>query len=314
MRGAEDAHGPFLYVTSLFFELSKFRLNQPRPLRTVRLRNQDGFRGLAINPQGYLFVESGNVSEGTIKVYDARTLRAVRKLEGIYASSLVSGPGGYIYATNCGDGVYVIAPDGTGVIGSVSDHVVGACKVAFDPSGDLFVENQDSIAIYRPIDKPGQWHFTRELKNGIRSPNALAFDRIGNLYVANVRPYKRGSVVVFSPSSSSPYRVITSGIGVPAAVATDSKFRLFVANSPFSARRGFLHGWVAVYAPNSNEPLRELRAKIDEPTALAVSSADELYVANYRAAVAVYGPVGERLLRVLSDGVHDPDALAIAKP
>jgi len=314
-RGAESAKTSFLYVASLFFKLSKFRLDGSMPLRTVRLRNSNGFQGLAVNPQGYLFVESGNVSEGTISVYDARTLRAVRELGGPYVSSLVSGPGGYIYAANCGDAIYVIAPDGTGVVGFVTDHVVGACKLAFGPSGDLFVENQNSVAIYTPVGKSGQWQFTRELKKRIRHPNALAFDRLGNLYVADAPSYKSGSVVVFSSGNFSPYRVITSGIAAPAALATDSMLRLFVANDPFSVRHGFLHGWVSVYVPTSNEPVRRLKERIDEPTALAVSSANELYVANYRGGVvAVYAPVGKQLLRVLTDGVHDPNALAIAQP
>jgi DNA-binding beta-propeller fold protein YncE len=315
MRGPESAKPSFLYVASLFFKLSKFRLNASTPLRTVRLRNSDGFQGLAVNPQGYLFVESGNVSEGTISVYDARTLRAVREVVGPYVSRLVSGPGGYIYAANCGDAIYVIAPDGTGVVGFVRDHVVGACKLAFDPSGDLFVENQSSVAIYSPAGKPGQWQFTRELKNGIRHPNALAFDRLGNLYVADAPSYKPSSVVVFSSGSSSPYRVLTSGIAAPAALATDSMLRLFVANAPFSVRHGFLHGWVSVYGPTSKEPVRKLKERIDEPTALVVSSANELYVANYRGGgVAVYAPAGKQLLRVLTHGVQDPDALAIAQP
>lgn len=315
MRGAESAKTSFLYVASLFFELSKFRLDGSMPLRTVRLRNSNGFQGLAVNPQGYLFVESGNVSDGTISVYDARTLRAVRELRGPYVSWLVSGPRGYIYAANCGDAIYVIAPDGTGVVGFVTDHVVGACKLAFGPSGDLFVENQNSVAIYTPVSGSEQWQFTRELKKGIRHPNALAFDRLGNLYVGDAPSYKSGSVVVFSSGNSSPYRVITSGIAAPAALATDSMRRLFVANDPFSVRHGFLHGWVSVYVPTSNEPVRRLKERIDEPTALAVSSANELYIANYRGGgVAVYGPAGKQLLRVLIDGVHDPDALAIARP
>jgi DNA-binding beta-propeller fold protein YncE len=314
MREAESAKPSFLYVASLFFELSKFTLDGSKPLRTVRLRNSNGFQGLAVNPQGYLFVESGNLSEGTISVYDARTLRAVREIGGTYVPWLVSGPGGYVYGANCGDAIYVIAPEGTGVVGFVTDHVVGACKLAFDPSGDLFVENQHSIAIYTPIGTSGQWQFTRELKKGIRHPNALGFDRLGHLYVADAPLHKSGSVAVFSPGNSSPYRVITSGIAAPAALATDSMLRLFVANDPFSVRHGFLRGWVSVYSPTSNEPVRKLQESIDEPTALAVSSANELYVANYRGGgVAVYGPAGKQLLHVLTDGVHDPDALAIAQ-
>ena len=239
----------------------------------------------------------------------------MRELVGPYVPWLVSGPSGLPYAANCGDAIYVLAHDGSGVVGFVTDHVVGTCKLAFDPSGDMFVENQNSVAIYIPAGTSGQWQFTRELKKGIRHPNALAFDRFGNLYVADAPLYKPSSVVVFSSGSSSPYRALTSGITAPAALATDSMLRLFVANDPFSVRRGFLHGWVSVYGPTSKEPVRKLKRGIDEPTALVVSSANELYVANYHGGgVAVYAPAGKQLLRVLADGVQDPDTLAIAQP
>lgn len=175
MRGAESAKTSFLYVASLFFELSKFRLDGSMPLRTVRLRNSNGFQGLAVNPQGYLFVESGNVSDGTISVYDARTLRAVRELRGPYVSWLVSGPRGYIYAANCGDAIYVIAPDGTGVVGFVTDHVVGACKLAFGPSGDLFVENQNSVAIYTPVSGSEQWAVHARAEEGDTASQRTSF-------------------------------------------------------------------------------------------------------------------------------------------
>lgn len=98
---------------------------------------------------------------------------------------------------------------------------------------------------------PGTTSVLRAISQGLNNPDSLAFDRSGNLYVAN-RGGNSGSggdtVTVYAPGSTSVLRTISQGLNGPVALAFDRTGNLYVAN----------YSNVTVYAPGSTSVLRTI--------------------------------------------------------
>ena len=121
-------------------------------------------------------------------------------------------------------------------------------------------------------------------------PTAIAFDRSGNLYVANHNggPNGRGYISVFAPGSAKPARTISQGVNVPYSVAFDSKGNLYVANyirAPDAPKLN--NGAVTVYRPNTGTPYRTI-THTAHPHQIVVDSKDNLYVAGL--SLELYAP------------------------
>lgn len=93
-----------------------------------------------------------------------------------------------------------------------------------DSSGNLFVANDPpltaaagSVTVYAT----GTGHLLRTITKGIDKPTALAFDRSGNLYVANAHGLELGSVTVYAPGKSTPAHTITAYVQGPVALGLD---------------------------------------------------------------------------------------------
>jgi DNA-binding beta-propeller fold protein YncE len=304
------AQEPFLYVGGA--KLSQYALGSSKPLHTLNLSL--GASAIALDDRGNLFVANGGISEGYVAVYDAQSLKLLRSEELTDDTFLAVGRRGYLYATNCGDGINVFTPGGMKYDYTRSLRN-GACAMAVDGNDNLLVAGDNSIAVFAPAQRPGRITLVRRIKSGIDGPRALSFAPSGELFELNCPRcrYHHGQpyVSVYEPGSSAPARIVTGDISQPAALAVDSKGLLYVASAPLS-RFDRNPGWVTVYAPGATKPRRKIVAGIDRPLGLALDSADRLYVADGgKSAVTVYSAGGTKLLQTITDGIRVAETLAI---
>jgi hypothetical protein len=301
---------PFLYVGGA--ELSQYALGSSKPLHTVNLSL--GASAIALDGRGNLFLANGGISEGYIAVYDAQSLELLRSEELTDDTFLAVGRRGYLYATNCGDGIDVFTPGGMKY--DYSRYLRdGACAMAVDQDDNLFVAGGNSVAVFAPAQRSGLITLVRRIKSGINGPLALTIAPSGELFVLNCPRcrYHHGQpyVSVYEPGSSSPARIVTGEISQPAALAVDSKGTLYVASAPVGFKE-HNSGCVTVYSAGATKPLRKIVAGIDRPLALVLDSSDRLYVADGgKSEVTVYSAGGAKLLQTITDGIRVAEALAI---
>jgi YVTN family beta-propeller protein len=63
---------------------------------------------------------------------------------------------------------------------------------------------------------PGSKTLLRTISQGVNAPDALAFGRTGNLFVANTG---NNSVTAYAPESNTVLRTISQGVNYPYALA-----------------------------------------------------------------------------------------------
>jgi DNA-binding beta-propeller fold protein YncE len=179
-----------------------------------------------------------------------------------------------------------------GCSSSVSSVLSPSARIS---GANLYVANysDNSVTVYAP----GSSKVLRAISQGVKGPDALAFDGSGNLYVANAGGNNAATwVTVYAPGSTSPSRRI-SRRSIPVALAFDAFGNLYVAGGRS----------VTVYGAGSNKVLRTISGGLRSPDALAF---DSLYVANLTGNVTVYAAGSNKLLRTIPDSGTQPWALA----
>lgn len=190
-----------------------------------------------------------------------------------------------------------------------------ANKLAFDPSGDLYVLcgaiDAGQIAQYAAgtskilrtfngegvpsigVDRNGYFYMAagdavwvyppkgttiwHRIRKFMHGPSALLFGPDGEFYAAHDL-----GVGVFGPGSPGKpklLREIRSGVRAPRALALDKSGDLFVANCLtciYNDRRDT----ITVYAKGGSEPVQKIWKSVKTPSAIAVDSKGRLYVAN----------------------------------
>jgi sugar lactone lactonase YvrE len=126
---------------------------------------------------------------------------------------------------------------------------------------------------------PGKSKPIRTITTGVYDPFAMAFDKEGNLYVADIpslidNPYPT-SVNVYAANSSRLLRQIFQGLGGPDALAFDKSANLYVANG-----HNNYPGSVTVYAPGKTKLQRTITDGINVPSSLSFDDNGNLYVSN----------------------------------
>ena len=151
-----------------------------------------------------------------------------------------------------------MAIDGAGRIYTAdgNDHYVACTTI----SADNLSATTKELGV---VDKYGdQW-----------DPVALAFDRAGNLYVADLSGAfggKNGCVFEFAPGATTPEATFT-GLDEPQALAFDANDNLYVANWGNSTVSEFTSGSTTPTGTFSN---------LDSPAALTFDDRGNLLVAN----------------------------------
>jgi len=147
--------------------------------------------GLAIDREGHLFVSSRN--DGTIHRVSPDG-RSMQWIEGMgIATGLAFDKNGSLYVGDRSGTIFKISPEREIFVFATLEPSVAAYHLAFSPTGDLFVSGPTTSSydrIYR-ITPAGE---VSVFFRGLGRPQGLAFDRVGNLYVAASLAGKRGIV------------------------------------------------------------------------------------------------------------------------
>ncbi len=265
----------------------------------------------------YLYVSNG-LPPHTVTVYARGNSKPSRTIKHGGGGAMAFDSSGNLYVSN-----------GAFDNGQISAYAVGTTKLlrrirnvtdpyalALDDQGYLYVGSVGAgVLVYGPTGI----QLIHVIRDGVKGAAALAFDRTGNLYVANewsgtVTVYAPGktpghpklihkieglhnalalafgpsgdlfvanhsTVHVFKSGSLALLRTIT-GITSAEAIVVDFVGRLYVSSDPFT-RHGYQPGWVTVYPAGGTKPLRKITEGIDVPRAVIVDENDNVYVANF---------------------------------
>lgn len=175
------------------------------------------------------------------------------------------------------------------------------CLYVVNDDGSGYVNSHNSITVY-PVGangnvKPVQW--IRGKHTGLSSPQGVAVDASGNIYVANFggpprsNPYNLGSITVYSTGANGdvpPIATISgssTGLDNPVGIALDPvNGDIYVA----SLTGGYLSGgYISFYAAGSNgnvAPSGTISGSnthfyLSEPDGLAFDASGNLYVPNF---------------------------------
>ena len=255
-------------------------------LRTIA-KGVDNPAALAFDGSGDLYVANvgcptasscKHIEPSTVTVYAPGSTKVLRTIaEGIdQPDAEAFDASGNLYVANYEtNSVTVYAPNSTKVLRTIENGVQGPDALAFDGSGDLYVANYpcqfascrnvpSSVTVYAP----GSSKVLRTISQGVTSAFALAFDRSGNLYVAN---NANGNVTDYAPGSTKLLHTIEKGVAVPNALAFDRSDNLYVGNGgcgPDSCNRSEAPT-ITVYAARSVKLLHTIKKGVAGPAALA---------------------------------------------
>jgi sugar lactone lactonase YvrE len=141
----------------------------------------------------------------------------------------------------------------------------------------------------------------------LNSPEGLAFDAQGNLYVAN---YGTNQVLIYD-SQLTQTGSISEGLSGPTRLAFDGAGDLYVANSTSNS--------ITVYDPSGNQITSKTITKdVNRPLAVAVNSSGDVFVGNNAVSdISVYNSAGTLLGTYHHDNHHNHflvGAMAILGP
>jgi len=179
-------------------------------------------------------------------------------------------------------------PSGTPVVSSFVD-INTPLGLAFY-AGNLYVaDGSDGI-----VDEVTPAKTIKQYASGFSSPNSLAFDDSGDLYVANIS----GIVSKVTPAGANTQ--FAHGFNDPTALAVDSAGNVYVANNHDNT--------VSVVSPEGTTI--SFISGFDDPVGLAFDSNDNLYVANGGNGTVSEVPIGGQP-KLFASGFDDPVGLAV---
>lgn len=219
-------------------------------------------------------------------------------------------------ATNAPNLFYVTAPSAAGTnmailraavtyLGATNPCAQGGAECSGTTRVDvrqiLAVANSNANTVTLYVN--GQSAPLVTIAGAVADPQALIFDALGDLFIAN----QPGSVTVFAP----PYAGVTpttinNGINHPQALAIDPHGNLFVANGNGS-------NTITLYSPPyTGSPSTSIVTGVNDPVSLSLDGAADLFVANSAAdTVTEYAPPYSREPLTISKGLTAPNSLAL---
>ena len=200
------------------------------------------------------------------------------------------------------------APGSTGNV-APSSTVSGAAStlstpysMAMDPSGDTWVANSATNTVVEFTQAqlaaggaPAPTVTLTATATSLDGPSSLAFDRAGDLWVANKLASTTGSLVEFTPSqlaaSGAPVPKVTitsngsGSVNVPASLAFDGQGNLWVGNDTALNTTSDIVSFSPAQLSAAGNPtptvtLASVTGSISNPDALAIDHSGNLWVAN----------------------------------
>ena len=221
---------------------------------------------------------------------------------------------GNIYVANTQDSsiiVYSVLPNGAvtpiAAIRGVKTKLKSPHGIALDSSGNVYVTNDAGrVTVYPPLGSSiGTLNEAPSAtiagaKTKLDSPQGIALDSSGNIYVTNIAggSSNTGTVTIYSPQGSKtgtldepPIATIAgadTGLYNPLGIALDSSGNIYVANC--ASCRGGSGDRVVVYSPRGSRKgtLNEAPTAIitgadtglNYPAGIALDSSGKIYVTN----------------------------------
>lgn len=276
-----------------------------KPLRQIT----DGMVGassLAFDAKENLYVSDDTNS--AIPVYAPGAVKRMRTIvDGVHAPIQVAlAPSGNVYVANDNGTVTVYKAGTTTLLQTIRKGIstqIGA--IALDSSGTLYVANwpdTSSGPSWLSEYSPGQMDPARTTTVGISFPQVLAFDILGDLYVANIGGY----VSVYAPTKTKPFMTISAGLTEPDGLAFDGGGNLYVSDGN--------NNTVTVYGPGSTKLKRTISDGVNSPANLAFGPSHWLNVANTPdnncGSITEYAPNKSTLGRKITDRICFPAWIA----
>jgi sugar lactone lactonase YvrE len=223
-----------------------------------------------------------------------------------------------IYASNANGNVPPIA-----VIGGSNTGLENPEAIALDASGKIYIVSTPKyprgfIAVYPPLGNntgilnEAPIAVIAGPKTLLKSPNGIALDAKGNLYVANAlggpvvrhEPADRGRITVYAAGSNgnvAPIAIISgeaTGLAFPSAITLDPNGDIYVANAETANTKHYLPS-ITVYAAGSTGNAPPVATITGSNTGLiysskiALDSSGNLYAIGFASSaysVNVYAP------------------------
>lgn len=317
---AVDAAG-YLYVSSCVrcrypFADNTVTIYAPHalvPRETIRTGyHQPG--EIDFDPKGDAYV---NV-DGDVNVYAPHSAKPLRKLFG-GAGTLRFDSAGSLYSAQrkyngTGGRVLVYAPGASRPSYAITKGIYSPGALALDEAdSEMYVANSshNDVAVYALGRREPSRSIT--VASGLEDPQAIAFDRAGNLYAANTY---ESTVTVFAPGSNKVLRTIVRGVQNPAALAFDRSGNLYVANVEGNEGGSELGGSISIYAPGAAAPFLSLTDGLRGANySLAFDRDEDLYAASgcpyQNTPISVYARSSASVLRIIFQGISFPCAIAL---
>lgn len=233
---------------------------------------------LAFDAAGKVYVANRN---GGIGIYKPGRPRPIRIISGNYSGYygvyrpqlLALDPSGNLYVANgprpygSQDSVLLLSIFPPGKSQSEISVEIGKPRALLITQGLVYIAcaprktNKRNPDGWVKVYQLGLRSLPLTITEGIRTPDALAVDASGNLYVANLNGH---NVTVYASGSTKPFRVITEGVSSPKALAIGPEGNLYVAN--------LYQNSVSMYKPGESKPFLTITQGISTPVAVTLNA------------------------------------------
>jgi sugar lactone lactonase YvrE len=198
---------------------------QKVPVSLYKVTSSNIVKPFITDDNGYLFVSCRN--DGTVHRVSPDG-RAMQWIEGMgIATGLAFDKGGSLYVGDRSGTIFKIAPDREIFVFATIEPSLSAYHLAFSPAGELFVTGPTTSSfdsVYR-INPAGE---VSTFFRGLGRPQGLAFDRVGNLYVAASIGGNRG-IVRITPQAEA--ELVASGSGIVGLALLPSHRAMITTNN-----------------------------------------------------------------------------------